>query len=69
MTNGIAALASATTHAQLMNQVNTAVAKKTLDNAKAQGDAMVSLLQDSVQMQQDAIRANPHLGNMIDVSA
>lgn len=65
------ASASYMQQAQVMSQVQTSVAAKTLDAAKQQGDAAVSLLEDAAQLQQQMQPANggAHVGQMIDVVA
>lgn len=55
--------------AQLANQVSTAVMRKALDQARSQGDAAVSLIEAAASVQADAIRADPHKGNLLDVKA
>ena len=71
--HGIGAYSSSVSHAQLMQEVSTAVTKKTLDSAKAQGDAAVSLLESaaelSTEVAPEALRAEPHKGNLLDVKA
>ncbi len=53
---------------QLGSQISMAVAGKTLDAAKAQGQAAVSLLEDAAQMQQQLNSSgNPHVGRLLDV--
>ncbi|MEM1211411.1 MAG: putative motility protein [Planctomycetota bacterium] len=67
-----AAGASALTAAQLQSQVGVSVARKTLDQAKAQGDAAVSLLDAAAQTQKamvDRVSIEPFKGTMIDVVA
>lgn len=49
----IAAL-SAISQAQVQSEVSYAVARKSLDAAKAQGDAAIALLQSVVEVQQSA---------------
>ena len=73
--HGVAAYSSSVSHAQLMQEVGTAVAKKTLSAAKQQGDAAVSLLEDAAALQDEflgntsPLRAEPHKGNHIDIRA
>jgi len=55
--------------AQLAQQVSVKVAMKTLDAAKAQGDATISLLQAAADMQKQALRnIEPHKGQVLDVT-
>jgi len=55
---------------QLAQQVSIKVAEKTLDAAKAQGDAAVSLLQAAVDMQKQTIAPlEPHKGQALDITA
>lgn len=62
--------ASILSQAQLAQEVSVKVARKTLDAAKAQGDAAISLLQAAAQTQQQALgKLEPHKGQMIDVKA
>lgn len=59
-------------HEQLLSQVQTAVAKKGLDVARAQGDATVALLEQASQLQQSQVasmKLEPHKGASIDVIA
>jgi len=54
---------------QTANQVNIAVAKKTLDAAEAQGEAAIKLLEGVVEMQeQHQPSLEPHLGKNLDVT-
>ena len=48
------ATASAIQQAQVQNEVMYAVAGKVLDNARAQGDAAISLLESAAKIQQNA---------------
>lgn len=48
------AAASALQQSQVQTEVAIAVARKSLDNAKAQGDAVISLLQSAAEVQQGA---------------
>lgn len=67
-----AAGASALTSAQLQSQVGVSVAKKTLDQAKANGEAAVSLLDSAAQTQKamvERVSIEPYKGTMIDVVA
>ncbi len=55
---------------QVINSVSMAVACKSLDAAKAQGEAAISLLDAAVQMQQQQMQASgiePGKGAHIDV--
>ncbi|MCC6683022.1 MAG: hypothetical protein IT445_19145 [Phycisphaeraceae bacterium] len=53
---------------QTLSQVSMAVARKSLDAARAQGEAAISLLDAAVQMQQQiANRAEPGKGTCVDV--
>ncbi len=62
--------ASFLSQAQLAQEVSIKVARKTLDAAKAQGDAAITLLQAAAQTQQQALaNLEPHKGQAIDVSA
>ncbi|MEM6551883.1 MAG: YjfB family protein [Planctomycetota bacterium] len=64
--------ASALTSAQVQSQVGVSVAKKALDQAKAQGDAAVSLLDAAAQTQKamvERVSIEPFKGTMIDVIA
>ena len=49
-----AAAASSISQAQVQTEVAFAVARKSLDNVKAQGDAALALLQSAVEVQQNA---------------
>ena len=56
--------------AQLAQEVGMRVAVKTLDAAKAQGDAAISLLQAAASLQDQAFaNLEPHKGQHIDVTA
>ncbi len=58
------------TNATLSSQVSLSVAKKTLDTAKSQGEAVVSLLQDAAQLQrQIAVDTQSPKGRVLDVTA
>lgn len=62
--------ASGLAHAQLAQQVGVKVAGKTLDAAKAQGDAAISLIQAAADTQQQALGAlEPHKGQALDLTA
>lgn len=62
--------ASGLAQAQLAQQVSVKVARKSLDAAKAQGDAAISLLQAAASMQKQALGAlEPHKGQALDLSA
>jgi hypothetical protein len=63
---------SSLAQAQTMQQVDMAVARKSLDATKAQGDAAVSLIQAAADLQQQMVRtasANPNVGVNLDVVA
>lgn len=49
-----AAAASSISQAQVQSEVAFAVARKSLDAAKAQGDAAIALLQSAADVQQNA---------------
>ncbi|MEM6393126.1 MAG: putative motility protein [Planctomycetota bacterium] len=64
--------ANALTSAQLQSQVGVSVARKALDQAKAQGEAAVSLLDSAAQTQKamvERVSIEPFKGTMIDVVA
>ena len=68
--SSIPAASSILAQAQLAQQVSVKVAAKTLDAAKAQGDAAVSLLQAAAQVQEQALSSlEPHKGQTLDVTA
>lgn len=67
--SGIGSVASGMQQAQLGHQVGIAVARKTLDSMKQQGQAAISLLDQAASVQQNVIRSDPHKGTMIDVVA
>ena len=48
------AAASSISQAQVQTDIAFAVARKSLDNVKAQGDAALALLQSAVEVQQNA---------------
>jgi hypothetical protein len=54
----IAALSVITKHAALMQQVGTAVMKKAMEAAKVNSEAMIKIMEQSV---------NPNLGTHIDI--
>ncbi len=63
-----AASASAMQQAQIGQKIATAVASKQLDAVKQQGQAMVSLLQEAADLQQQvAVDGQSHKGQIIDV--
>lgn len=64
-----AAAISGMQHGQLMQQVSMKVAVKTLDAARAQGDAVVSLLDQAVEVQQQGLDDGSGKGQQIDVVA
>ncbi len=58
--------------AQLLSQVQTAVAKKGLDVQRQQGDAAVALLEQAAQLQQSQVQrmsVEPFKGASLDVIA
>ena len=59
--------ASGASQAALSNQVSMKIAEKTLDVAKTQGQAAISLLEDAAQLQQ-AVKPTPdaHRGHLLD---
>ncbi len=62
--------ASSLSQAQLAQEVGMRVAAKTLDAARAQGDAAISLLQAAAEIQQQTVpSADPHMGTQLDVKA
>ena len=65
--NSIAAYASSLSHSQLQQEVGMRVAKKSLDAAKQQGQAAISLLQSAAQVQKQAME--PGKGVHLDVTA
>lgn len=60
---GIAAAGSAIQQSQTQNQVDLAVAKKTLDAQKQAGDAAVQLIETAAR-----ISKSPGTGNLINTS-
>jgi len=63
------AAASGLAQAQLAQQVSVKIAAKTLDAAKAQGEAAVSLLQAAAQLQDQTLAGlEPHKGQTLDVT-
>ena len=65
-----ASSASALSQAQLAQEVSTRVAVKSLDAAKAQGEAAISLLQAAASVQDQAFaNLEPHKGQHVDVMA
>jgi putative motility protein YjfB-like len=63
------AAASGLAQAQLAQQVSVKIAAKTLDAAKAQGEAAVSLLQAAAQLQDQALAGlEPGKGQALDVT-
>jgi Putative motility protein len=68
--SSVSAASSILTQAQLAQRVSVKVAAKTLDAAKAQGDAAVSLLEAAAQVQEQALgNLEPHKGQTLDVTA
>lgn len=57
-----AAAISSFSQAQVQTQVSYAVARTSLDAAKAQGDAAIALLQSAVDVQQNAQQTQRPLG-------
>ena len=60
--------------ALLGQQIDVAVARKALDAAQVQGQAVVSMLEDALQLQQQmvsdqAANVDPNLGRALDVLA
>ncbi len=66
MTMSLASDFSAIQAAQTQQQIGVAVAKKSLDAAKQQGQAAISLLESAVQVQQQSL--NPNVGRSLDVT-
>ena len=69
-----AAAASGFTQAQLLQRVDVAVARKTLDAAEAQGEAALALLDAAADFAEQPVRkasgvTEPGKGRLIDVSA
>ena len=69
---GMTSSFSALQAAQAQQQVDVAVARKSLDAMEAQGQAAVSLLQDAAAFQDQMVAAAsplPHIGKALDVFA
>ncbi len=71
---GMSSISSAATsgfaQAQLAQQVGIKIAAKTLDAAKAQGDAAISLLEAAASIQDQSLGSlEPHKGQALDVTA
>lgn len=66
MVSSLATQFSAIQAAQTQQAVGVAVARKTLDAAEQQGQAVVSLLEGAVQMQKQSL--NPNVGRSLDVT-
>ena len=69
---GMTSSFSALQAAQVQQQVDVAVARKSLDAMEAQGQAAVSLLQDAAAFQDQMVAAAsplPHIGKALDVFA
>jgi hypothetical protein len=66
---GIASYATGLSQAQLAQDVGTRVARKALDQAKADGAAVNQLLQQAADLQQAAVAGEPHKGRIVDVLA
>jgi len=60
---GIAQTSTAISQAQLQNQVDVSVAKKTLDAQKQQGDAAVQLIEAAAR-----VSKSPGTGNLINTT-
>ncbi len=69
---------SGLSNSQLGYDVGIAVARKTLDTQRAQGDAALKLLEGAAELSQQSserttaqpvIRPEPHKGNLVDVIA
>lgn len=63
------AQASALQQGQVAQQASMAVARKSLDAAKLQGQAAVSLLQQAANLQKQMVRVEPGKGGSIDTLA
>jgi hypothetical protein len=64
------AASSGLAQAQLAQQVGIKIAAKTLDAARAQGDAAISLLQAAASIQEQSLGSiESHLGQSLDVRA
>ena len=61
------AMSTATASSQLANDVSMAVAVKTLDAARAQGEAALSLLQAAADLQKQAVGSDPSKGRNVDL--
>lgn len=59
----IAGLSTSLAYANTMNQVGVAMLGKSLDNAEAQGDAMVKMMDRSMELS-----VNPNIGANFDMS-
>lgn len=66
MVSSLASQFSAIQASQTQQAIGVAVAKKSLDAAKQQGQAAISLLEGAVQMQQQSL--NPNVGRNLDVT-
>ena len=65
-----ATAASGLAQAQLAQQVSVKIASKTLDAAKAQGDAAILLLQAAASIGDQSLGSlEPHKGQSLDVTA
>ena len=63
------AATSGLAQAQLAQQVGIKIAAKTLDAARAQGDAAISLLQAAASIQDQSLgNLEPHKGQALDVT-
>ena len=64
------AATSGLAQAQLAQEVGIKIVAKTLDAAKAQGDAAISLLQAAASLQSQSLGSlEPHKGQALDVTA
>lgn len=59
----IAGLSTAMAGINTMNQVSTAVLSKSLDTAESQGEAMVAMMDRSMELS-----VNPNIGSNFDMS-
>jgi hypothetical protein len=66
MVTSLASDFSAIQAAQTQQAVGVAVAKKSMDAAKQQGQAAISLLESAAQIQQQSL--NPNVGRNLDVT-
>jgi len=66
---GIASYATGLSQAQLAQDVGTRVARKALDQAKADGAAVNQLMQQAVDVQKAAASGDATKGRIVDVLA